>query len=116
MRIACVKALATSDEPTLIGFFEELIGDPDPVLRAESARAIGSMGSPPHARLLSRLLESDDFWVLRNSVEALIQLGMLGPVLLDRTYGRERFTSRAWSLIREAISERTLRRSMGRVA
>lgn len=116
VRIACVKALRACGEPTLVGFFEKMLQDHDPVVQAEAAKALGAVGDASHTAMLARLLESDDFWVLRNAVDALLRLEMLPWVILHPRYGRGRFSARARELIREALADHMLHRRARRVA
>lgn len=116
VRIACVKALAACGEPTLVGFFEEMLGDRDPVVQAEAAKAIGQMGESHHAAMLARLLLSRDFWVVKHAIGALMRLDMLPWVILQGRYGRAQFSATARALIREELAERVLRRKQGRAA
>ena len=116
LRIACVKTLAGLGEPTLLGFFEDLLQSEDPVVQAESARALGQMGGPEHAPALARLLVSQDFWVLKRTVEALARLGLLEAVLAQPRFGADGFSPRAWELIREEQANLDLRNRRGQVA
>lgn len=113
VRIACVKALAAIGEPTLVGFFEEMLSDADPVVCAEAAKAIGALGTARHTWMLVKLLRRDDYWVLKHTVGALTRLDMLPVLLLHRKYRQISVSGKAIEVIREELAEYSLRKHRG---
>ena len=109
VRIACAKALAAIGEPTLVGLFEEMIADADPVVQAQAARALGELDEPSHAALLVPLLRSDDFWLLKQVVIALRRIGELERLENASAPACGPFSHRAREVIREELAEQRLR-------
>ena len=82
VRLAAIKALSAFDDPTLEGFFEDCLEDPDPVVRAYAARAMGNIGNETVLPRMTSLLAEGDFWVVKTVAEALLELGEPGREVL----------------------------------
>ncbi|MBU2513678.1 HEAT repeat domain-containing protein [bacterium] len=83
LKISCISALATNEDPTLIDFFEQQLDHNNQSIVIASVKALGQLGIATSARRLIEFVDSDDFWVAKNSIEALTQLGESGLKLLD---------------------------------
>lgn len=84
IRIACYSALSAMEDPSMADLFAELLLDPDPVLIAVAAKALGKTGGSEHVQALQEKLNESDFWVLKHTIEALKEIGQEGEqVLLD---------------------------------
>lgn len=105
VRIACAKTLATLGEPTLVGLFEEMLDDPDPVVRSQGAIALGKIGGPQHAQRLVSLLRSDNYWLLQHAVTALDRIGALEQAARDVGQADAAVSPRAREVIREVLAQ-----------
>lgn len=109
VRLAAIKALSAFDDPTLEGFFEECLEDPDPVVRAYAAKAMGNIGNDTVVPRMTSLLAESDFWVVKTVAEALLDLGEQGREVL--VWARKSgLPPQSDALVEEALSasERTL--------
>ncbi len=101
--IACLRALAEFEDDTLVGYFEDLLADADPVVRSVAARALGKIGEARHLEPLGGMLRSDNFWLLRETVGAMLALGPGGRRALADLERRGEVSPLARRLIHEAL-------------
>jgi HEAT repeat protein len=114
VRLSALRALVKFEEPTLLPFFETLLGDKDPQVRSIAAKAVGQLGSEDAAAGLARLLRDADFWVLRAAVAALVGLGPVGLETLDVAEKGAATSDKARQLIAEARGARPGKKRVSR--
>ncbi len=109
VRLAAIKALSAFDDPTLGGYFEDCLEDPDPVVRAYAAKAMGNIGDDTVVPRMTSLLAESDFWVVKTVAEALLDLGEQGREVLAWAR-RSGLPPQSDALVEEvlSVSERTL--------
>ena len=105
--IACLRALAEFEDSTLVGFFEDHLHHDDPVARGVAARALGRIGNQRHLESLAEMLRRNEFWVLREAVNAMIEYGPDGQAALLTAYRVGLVNPLAARLIREALPDET---------
>ena len=103
--IACLRALAEFEDSTLVGFFEDYLHHADPVARGVAARALGKIGNQRHLEPLVEMLRHNEFWVLREAVNAMLEYGPDGKAALLAAYRVGLVTPLAARLIREALPD-----------
>lgn len=103
--IACLRALAEFEDSTLVGFFEDHLHHADPVARALAARALGRIGNQRHLESLAEMLRRNEFWVLRETVNAMLEYGPDGRAALLAAYRVGLVAPLAARLIREALPD-----------
>lgn len=103
--IACLRALGEFEDSTLVGFFEDHLHHDDPVARGVAARALGRIGELRHLEPLVEMLRQNEFWVLREAVNAMLEYGPDGQATLLAAYRVGRVSPLAARLIREALPD-----------
>jgi len=101
--VAGLRALSGFEDPSLAHLFHDLLLDGDAIVRATSAKALGSIGSNEHIpRLIARLFENE-FWVVKNSIDALVEIGENGVEALCSEIFRGDLPPLATKLMGEAV-------------
>ena len=103
VRLACYRALAGFEESTLVGLFEEGMEGEDPRVASVCARALGRIGNATHIPDLLGLLSHQDFWVLKEAVQALVELGPAGRKALMQSDPDRPMSMLAARLVQEAF-------------
>jgi len=81
VKTSCVAALGKFEDPSLCGFFEQVLDNPHQAIRVHAIKALGKLGSETSLPRLEKLSQDQDFWVAKRSIEALIEYG---PDGIDR--------------------------------
>ena len=103
VRIAAIQALVEFEDPSLAELFVDHLGDENLVVRAMAAKGLGRVGGEQHIASLAELVVQEDFWVVKNAIDALVELGSPGMEALQMAFITGDLTLTAELLIREAI-------------
>ncbi|MDH4224730.1 MAG: HEAT repeat domain-containing protein [Deltaproteobacteria bacterium] len=103
LRIACLAALADFEEPALSGFFEKSLYDPEPVVAAIAARALGEVGDGSSLEKLRPKLDDSNFWVVKHTTESMCLIGDGGREMLEDELAHSH-PVQTMALIREALA------------
>jgi hypothetical protein len=89
LRISLFRSLGRLGVPEAVPFALEGLGDPDWVVRSQSALALGRIGDVGAVLGLARALHDSSYWVRYNAAIALRELGTAGRSVLERTAATE---------------------------
>ncbi len=81
--ISVIKALGHLEAEESIPLLLDHLNSGHPVIRAQSAKALGIFGDESTARPISRLLEDRDWWCRFHSASAISQMGEAGKKCLQ---------------------------------
>ncbi|MDH5561502.1 MAG: HEAT repeat domain-containing protein [Deltaproteobacteria bacterium] len=83
LKIACISTLGIFEDPTLIDFFEAQLSHGNKVVKSLAAKSLGVFGEPSSLEKLIPLLDHTDFWIIKNTTDAIFEYGPEGLEILN---------------------------------
>ena len=104
LKTRCVSTLAEFEDPNLVETFERLLSDSPPSVQVHAVKALSKLGAESSVPKFLTLVQSENFWVAKRSIEALHSIGPAGVEklmeILDQTQ-----TKMTRDLILESLNE-----------